>query len=417
MDYCGSKETARRWGISERRVTTLCREGRILGAMRIGRTWAIPTNAAKPKDPRHTQSDAYTQERTSTQQRTCIQEPTCTQQPTHAQVPLEKRSQTSQNLRVGAVLVATAPFDQPESISPFFEINGLSLIRRIIIYLKQAGVQTIVVVTGYHAWDIEHHLAGFGLIFLENKAYASCDKFASARIGFAFLQATCDKIFFMSLRFPLVLPSTLEHMLALPADLVIPRHNNKSGHPLLLDTKVLPRLLAYSGEDGMRGAMRQSGIEKTYLQVSDEWVVSSSYQNLSEELLYRHDQSLMRPFVELSLEHHERFFDERSKLLLFLIGELHSLQDACKQMAIARSTGWELIHRMETELGVQLVVSRRGGRSDNRSGLTAAGAAFLQLFDELESSIKTEAVQKFESLYESWKQAFARKDNLPHSTS
>ena len=45
-------ETARRWGISERRVRLLCAQGRVPGAIREGRSWLIPAEAVKPLDAR-----------------------------------------------------------------------------------------------------------------------------------------------------------------------------------------------------------------------------------------------------------------------------------------------------------------------------------------------------------------------------
>ncbi len=52
MNYISAKETATKWGISQRRVATLCSEGRILGAMFVGNAWIIPYNATKPVDAR-----------------------------------------------------------------------------------------------------------------------------------------------------------------------------------------------------------------------------------------------------------------------------------------------------------------------------------------------------------------------------
>ena len=46
------KEAARQWNITERRVVELCRNGRIEGAMRQGRSWQIPADALKPADKR-----------------------------------------------------------------------------------------------------------------------------------------------------------------------------------------------------------------------------------------------------------------------------------------------------------------------------------------------------------------------------
>lgn len=52
MKYLSVAETAERWGISMRRIQILCNEDRISGAIRIGRTWAIPDDEPKPVDAR-----------------------------------------------------------------------------------------------------------------------------------------------------------------------------------------------------------------------------------------------------------------------------------------------------------------------------------------------------------------------------
>ncbi|MCW6665304.1 Fic family protein [Aerococcaceae bacterium NML191219] len=50
--YMTVKQAANKWGISERRVRTLCSEGKIIGAFQEGRAWKIPFDAVKPSDGR-----------------------------------------------------------------------------------------------------------------------------------------------------------------------------------------------------------------------------------------------------------------------------------------------------------------------------------------------------------------------------
>lgn len=52
MDYIKADEAAAQWGISTRRLQTLCAEGKISGATRFGRAWMIPKGAQKPADGR-----------------------------------------------------------------------------------------------------------------------------------------------------------------------------------------------------------------------------------------------------------------------------------------------------------------------------------------------------------------------------
>ena len=52
--YKKISEISKEWGISERRINTLCLEGRIEGAEKFGNVWAIPENAERPVDKRIT---------------------------------------------------------------------------------------------------------------------------------------------------------------------------------------------------------------------------------------------------------------------------------------------------------------------------------------------------------------------------
>lgn len=52
MNFITTREAAEKWGISPTRITILANQGRIPGAQRVGRSWLIPANAAKPADLR-----------------------------------------------------------------------------------------------------------------------------------------------------------------------------------------------------------------------------------------------------------------------------------------------------------------------------------------------------------------------------
>ena len=58
MEYLTVRETAEKWNLSERTVQQLCTQGRISGAQKFGKSWAIPADAEKPGDPRRTGKQA-----------------------------------------------------------------------------------------------------------------------------------------------------------------------------------------------------------------------------------------------------------------------------------------------------------------------------------------------------------------------
>lgn len=52
MNYLTAEELALKWNISVRRITKLCNEGRLTGAIKKGLMWLIPENVKKPEDRR-----------------------------------------------------------------------------------------------------------------------------------------------------------------------------------------------------------------------------------------------------------------------------------------------------------------------------------------------------------------------------
>ena len=57
MNFVPSSEKAKEWGISQRRVAILCKEGRVPGAELVGNRWFLPSDAVKPQDPRKAKKD------------------------------------------------------------------------------------------------------------------------------------------------------------------------------------------------------------------------------------------------------------------------------------------------------------------------------------------------------------------------
>lgn len=53
-EYITIKEIAEKWNVTPRRIQKMCTDGRIPGARKFGRDWAIPCNVEKPKDGRIT---------------------------------------------------------------------------------------------------------------------------------------------------------------------------------------------------------------------------------------------------------------------------------------------------------------------------------------------------------------------------
>lgn len=55
--YLTINEVAEKWNVSARRVRTMCSNGRIDGAAKLGKVWAIPISSEKPIDGRVTSGE------------------------------------------------------------------------------------------------------------------------------------------------------------------------------------------------------------------------------------------------------------------------------------------------------------------------------------------------------------------------
>ena len=51
-DYLTVKQISEKWGLKPRTVQIMCADGKIPGAIKFGRDWAIPGDAKRPADKR-----------------------------------------------------------------------------------------------------------------------------------------------------------------------------------------------------------------------------------------------------------------------------------------------------------------------------------------------------------------------------
>ena len=52
LNLMSSKQAAEKWGITDRQVQSLCLQGKIKDAAKLGREWLIPKDAPRPIDGR-----------------------------------------------------------------------------------------------------------------------------------------------------------------------------------------------------------------------------------------------------------------------------------------------------------------------------------------------------------------------------
>ena len=116
-------------------------------------------------------------------------------------------------------------------------------------------------------------------------------------------------------------------------------------------------------------------------------------------LLRYHNEQLARPQVSVALVRELPFFDQRTAMLLHLVEETASVRTACQRMQMSYSSGWNVIHALESQLNHPLVRRSQGGAGGGGSSLTEDGIAFLRQYDAYASAVRDFAVEHFDEYF------------------
>lgn len=99
-------------------------------------------------------------------------------------------------MRVGAVIAAAGKSGGYKSYDKMKSVDGIQVLRQMILNFKRAGVDEIVLITGYQAEQVEKKLAKLGAVFLRSEDYEKEEMITSAVRGMNYLKPRCEKFFF-----------------------------------------------------------------------------------------------------------------------------------------------------------------------------------------------------------------------------
>ncbi len=304
-------------------------------------------------------------------------------------------------MTTGALIVAAGMSSRMGDFKPMLNIGSISIAQRIVATLHQAGVDRIVVVTGYNAQQLERHLANNGLVFLRNEEYATTQMFDSAKIGLDYLRDKCDRILFTPVDIPLFTAATVTALIESGAPLACPVCEGKTGHPLLIASALLDRILSDGGEGGLQGAISRCGTEMRLIPVEDPGVLHDADTPADyAALLAYHNAHLVRPEIGISLSREKAFFDEKTAMLLSLVEETHSVRSACQRMQMSYSSGWNVIRRLESQLSRTLIRRSQGGAGGGKSSLTDDGKLLLERYAAYSDALREQAGALFDRFFE-----------------
>ena len=151
-------------------------------------------------------------------------------------------------LHIGAVLLAAGEGRRMGGVAkPLITLQGVPLISRQLVALSGAGVDEVVVVTGYAGSEVEKQVQSFPVTLVHNSSHAEGQE-GSVRLGLAALNGEFDAVFVMPSDQPLIAANDLMELIGAfkkraAGHVVIPFVNGQRGKPILLDEVALAEIL------------------------------------------------------------------------------------------------------------------------------------------------------------------------------
>src|SRR5208282_38029 len=152
-------------------------------------------------------------------------------------------------LRIGAVLLAAGEGRRMGGVAkPLIRLQGVPLISRQLVALSGAGVDEVVVVTGYARRAVEEQLRSFVVTLVHNEAHADGQQ-GSVRVGLGALSGPFDAVLVLPVDLPLIGAGDLTELIGAfkkrpSGQVVVPMVNGRRGNPTILSAEALAGILA-----------------------------------------------------------------------------------------------------------------------------------------------------------------------------
>lgn len=290
---------------------------------------------------------------------------------------------------------------------PFLGLNSRTFLEHSLQNLAEAGVTVFTVITGYQHSKLEKFFAGQDIIFLQNKDYETTDMFASVRIGLEYLENKCDRLFILPADVPLLSPEPLKKLLSAEGMAVVPVHDGKSGHPLLLKASGIPCIFKSNPACGLEQAVKECFGTPEMIEVEQPAVTVdiNTMDDYKELIKLERTHELKRGLKinnEFFINKGDFSFSSETADFIRLAGRSGSMQTASRILNISYTKCWQMIKDAESNLGIRFLEKKPGGPEGGSSEITAEGIRFLKAYQAVKTQIEDDANSAFRRHFKEW---------------
>lgn len=284
-----------------------------------------------------------------------------------------------------ALVIAAKKPPNANEYKSLMRLGTSTIIENVIQNFQGADVTDITVVTGYKAEILEKYLTGKGIDFCFNRNFAESHMMDSICLGLRQLGEGFDYVLITPGDVPLVKPETIRAMLCCRAEVVRVSLGGKAGHPVMLSKNIAKEILNYQEDGGLRSFLEQYRDVTAYVNVDDQGILlkadtSEDYKNLRKLDIEHKSSGGLWLDMRVSINKKDFILTPETAQFLKMIDCTGSLRMACNAMYMSYTKGWQLLNRIEEDLGYKLVVRTVGGEKGGRSEMTSEGRQLLERY-------------------------------------
>ena len=288
-------------------------------------------------------------------------------------------------MKYKALIIAARVPEKVNEFKPLMRLGSSTIIENVIQNFQSADVTDITVVTGYKREILERYLAEKGVRLCFNRAYAETHMLESICLGLQQLGEDFDYVLITPGDVPLVKLETIRAMLKCSGEVVRVSLNGKAGHPVMLSRRIAEKLFSYQQDGGLRGFLEKYRDVTEYVDVDDQGILlkantAEDYKNLRKLDIENKSSGGLWLDMRVSINKKGFILTPETAQFMKMIDCTGSLRMACSAMYMSYTKGWQLLNRMEEELGYKLVARTVGGEKGGRSELTTEGRQLLKRY-------------------------------------
>ena len=195
--------------------------------------------------------------------------------------------------RICGLILAAGLSTRMGEFKPLMPFRGKTLIENTIDSVLSSGAKQVVVVTGHRAGELEPILEqayGSRVILTRNPDYASTDMLCSIKAGCRAMP-DCDAFFLLPGDMPVVRKSTFSRVISRrdgSMNVIFPTLDGYRKHPPLVDFRLIPEILSFDRDGGLRQFWkeREAIIQTVPVDDGGVWVdldTQEDYQKCKEQ--------------------------------------------------------------------------------------------------------------------------------------